>query len=731
MAKTIIVSNRLPISIVKNDGELEYKPSAGGLATGLGSIYKEGDNIWLGWPGIYINSTKEKEVVTKELTKESMRPVFLKEQDIKLFYEGFSNSTIWPLFHYFPQYCQYSDTYWDAYVKVNKMFCKEILKYAKEDDIIWVHDYQLLLLPEMIRKELPNASIGYFNHIPFPSYEVFRLLPWRKQLLEGVLGADMIGFHTYDDMRHFLSAVSRIVGVDHEMGHLKFHGRIITVDALPMGIDYDKFANAAVSKDTQKEVKQFYRSLRSQRLILSIDRLDYSKGIPQRLHAFDKFLERYPDYQGKVSLILLVVPSRDNVDTYIKLKEELELLVGRINGKYSMLDWTPIHYFYRSLPFSKLTALYTMADVALVTPLRDGMNLVCKEFIASKLDKTGVLILSEMAGSAKELSEALLVNPNDQNQMVESIHRALTMPEEEQEARNIDMQSKLQRYNIFQWVDNFMDRLKYTKEQQKKHVAKHITPESEKEIIKAYKKAKKRLLLLDYDGTLTGFHVIPGEAKPDEELLSIIKKLSKEKDTEVVVISGRDRQTLEDWLGHLPIEFVAEHGVWMKEKNGNWQMTEDLMQNWMAEIKPILDLYVDRTPGSFIEEKDYSLVWHYRKAEAGLGDLRGRELISNLQYLTSNMDIHIMEGNKVIEIKNAGIHKGKAALKFINRSHPDFVIALGDDYTDEDTFKVIPDDQYSVKVGFTATDAKYNIKSPVEVRQLLAQLADVKKKVKA
>lgn len=724
MGKTIIVSNRLPISIQKNDDELEYKPSAGGLATGLGSIYKEGKNIWLGWPGIYINSEKEKEDVTKELTKESMRPVFLKEEDIKLFYEGFSNSTIWPLFHYFPQYVEYHDEYWEAYVKVNQVFCDEILKYAEDGDVIWVHDYQLLLLPEMIREKLPNASIGYFNHIPFPSYEVFRLLPWRDELLKGVLGSDMIGFHTYDDMRHFLSAVSRIVGIDHEMGHLKYQGRILTVDSLPMGIDYDKFANAAVSKDTQKEVKKFYGYLGSQQLILSIDRLDYSKGIPERLKAFDKFLETYPEFQGKVSLILLVVPSRDNVETYMHLKEELDLLVGRINGKYSLLNWTPIHYFYRSLPFNKLTALYTMADVALVTPLRDGMNLVCKEYVASKLDKTGVLILSEMAGSAKELSEALLVNPNDRNELVQSLHRALTMPEEEQERRNLDMQNKLQRYNIFQWVETFMARLNYTKEQQHKHTAKHISTKTEKEIIKSYKDADKRLLLLDYDGTLTGFHVIPGEARPDDELKSILTKLTEDEKNEIVVISGRDRHTLQEWLGDLPIEFVAEHGVWVKEKGTDWHMSEELMQGWMEEIKPILELYVDRTPGSFIETKDYSLVWHYRKAEAGLGDLRARELISNLQYLTSNMDIHIMEGNKVIEIKNAGINKGKAALKFLHRTEHQFVIAFGDDYTDEDTFKVVPEDQYSIKVGFTSTDAKFNIKSPVEVRALLSSFGN-------
>lgn len=727
MPKTIIVSNRLPIKISKEGGKLAYKPSAGGLATGLGSIYKKGNNLWLGWPGIYVNTEKDKKTVVKDLTKENMRPVFLTKKDINKYYEGFSNSTIWPLFHYFLQYVDFSDDLYDSYVKVNKIFAENILKYAEKGDTIWIHDYQLLLVPQMVREKLPDASIGFFNHIPFPSYEMFRSLPWRKELLNGMLGADLIGFHTYDDMRHFLSAVSRIVGIDHEMGHLKVHGRDVTVDALPMGIDYDKYANAAISKDTQKEVKKFYGYLSSQQLVLSIDRLDYSKGIPNRLIAFDKFLEKYSEFQGKVSLILLVVPSRDNVEEYIHLKEELDLLVGRINGKYSSLNWTPIHYFYRSLPFHKLSALYTMADVALVTPLRDGMNLVCKEYVASRLDKSGVLILSEMAGSAKELSEAIVINPNDINQIVNSLHTALKMPEEEQVRRNIDLQEKIRRYNINRWVETFMQRLKFTKDKQQEHAAKSMGEQTKKEIAKNYKDANKRLILLDYDGTLSGFHENPKSAGPDKELNKIIKDLTSDNKNHVVVISGRDKDTLQEWLGHHDVEFVAEHGVWLKEKPGDWHMADNLFQSWKEEIMPILELYVNRTPGSFIEYKDYSLVWHFRKAETGLGEIRARELISNLQYLTSNMDIHIMEGNKVIEIKNSGVNKGKAAIRWLPKEKWDFIFAIGDDTTDEDTFRAMPKSAYTIKVGFAATDARYNIKGVREVRELLKSFIKPKK----
>lgn len=719
MSKTIIVSNRLPISINKTEAGLEYQPSAGGLATGLGSVYKEGENIWVGWPGTFFGSKEEEDAVTEELRKENMRPVFLTEMDIEHYYEGFSNSIIWPLFHYFTQYCEYSQEDWEYYKSVNRKFCDAILTYAKDGDVIWVHDYQLMLLPLMLREELPNATIGYFNHIPFPSYEIFRCLPWRESILKGLLGADMIGFHTYDDMRHFLSAVSRIEGVEHEMGHLRAHDRIITVDALPMGIDYDKYEQAVISSATQKEVKRFLASLNTEKLVLSVDRLDYSKGIPKRLEAFAAFLEKYPEYQLKVSLILLVVPSREDVGTYKELKEELELLVGRINGKYSTLDWTPIHYFYRGLPFNQLSALYSMADVALVTPLRDGMNLVCKEYIASRLDKTGVLILSEMAGAAKELTEAIVINPNDEFDIVNGLKQALTMPEAEQIERNTEMQKKLRRYDVHHWVDMFMDRLNYTKKAQKSLKERNLNTANEGKVVDAYKKSKNRLLLLDYDGTLQYFHENPQSASPNQELLDIMTKLTADKENRVVVISGRDKDTLQKWLGDFDLEFVAEHGVWHKDKGADWSQISNLRSDWMPEIKSILELYVARTPGSMIEEKDFSLVWHYRKAEQGLGELRSRELISNLQYLTGNMDIHIMEGNKVIEIKNAGVNKGNAAMKWLGKDKFDFIFTAGDDRTDEDIFDVMPQSAYSIKVGDGNSKARFNVAGVDDIRRML------------
>ncbi len=722
MPKTIIVSNRLPVRVTKDADGLHFKPSEGGLATGLGSIYKQGGNLWIGWPGLLINQGIERINVTEKLKSENMHPIFLTKTEIKNYYEGFSNETLWPIFHYFSQYSVYNETFWEAYVQVNQKFCDEVVNFLEAGDTLWIHDYQLLLLPEMIRQQFPNLSIGFFLHIPFPSYEMFRLIPWRRQLLNGMLGADLVGFHTYDDMRHFLSSVSRLAGYGYTSGQVNKPDRKVIVDSFPMGIDYQKYAHAAASPETIEREIRYRTSLGDQQLILSIDRLDYSKGIPQRLKAFERFLEQYPEFKEKVSLVMLVVPSRDKVSKYQELKEDVDLLVGRINGKFGRINWTPIHYFYRSLPLEALSGFYRMAHVALVTPMRDGMNLVCKEFIASKLNQKGVLILSEMCGASKELSDAILINPNDLNAMVQALHRALTMPEEEQIAHISVMQESLQRYNIHHWVNMFMERLSEIKDDQATLSTKFLDHNMTELAKKRFNEVEKRLLFLDYDGTLIPFSDTPGKAAPDDELINLLTKLAADERNQVVIISGRDRDSLEKWLGHLHLDFIGEHGVWIKERGTDWRTLTSLSDQWKQELKPMLELYVDRTPGSFIEEKDYSLVWHHRKVETGLGELRTRELSSHLKHLTTNMNLQVLEGDMVVEIKNAQVNKGKAAQQWIKDFPADYIIAIGDDWTDEDTFKAVPEDALTIKVGSTSSTAKYNLNSPKEVRQFLKQL---------
>ncbi|SNS01215.1 bifunctional alpha,alpha-trehalose-phosphate synthase (UDP-forming)/trehalose-phosphatase [Hymenobacter mucosus] len=723
MSRTIIISNRLPTKVQRTAKGLTFQPSEGGLATGLGSIYQSGDNVWVGWPGLFVEDPAEEQHVTEQLQQDSMAPVFLTEAEIRDFYEGFSNSTLWPTFHYFSQYATYEQAHWEAYVAVNEKFCQAVLALAGPDDTIWVHDYQLLLLPEMLRRARPECTIGFFLHIPFPSYEMIRVLPWGAELLQGMLGADLIGFHTYSYMRHFLSAVSQMLGYSSQNGQIETPSRTVLVDAFPMGIDYQRYADAAASEAAQAHARTYGAAMHGARVVLSIDRLDYTKGISLRLRAFEELLHRYPKWHEQVSLLMIVVPSRDQVAQYAALKEEIDELAGRINAQYSTISWTPIHYFYRSLPFEELAALYRLADVALVTPVRDGMNLVAKEFVASKADQRGVLILSERAGAAQELSDALLINPTDTNQLVEAMHEALLMPEEEQVLRMTHMQTLVQQYNVFAWTELFLNRLTYSKIKQLTLSTDALDQEGRRQLLQDYQAAPRRLLLLDYDGTLVSFHKNPQHARPNAELLELLRALAEDPQNQVVIISGRDRATLDKWLGHLPLEFVAEHGVWLRRAGEDWSQFQDMRAEWKREFRPILEQYVNRTAGSFIEEKDFSLVWHYRRADAELGAVRARDLLSHLAFITTNTDLQVLEGNKVLEVKPSGLNKGTAAQQWLGATPPDFILAIGDDRTDEDTFRALPPEAYTIKVGSTPRSfARYCVSSVAEVRQLLNML---------
>ncbi len=723
MPRLVIISNRLPITIDNKEGGLIYHPSAGGLATGLNSLDSNLDKIWIGWPGKAIKKAQMEEV-RNELKKKDLVPVFLSNKEIASYYEGFSNKSIWPHFHYFTQYTNYDSEYWESYQKVNQKFANVVINELQPDDRVWVHDYQLMLLPNLIRQVFPDISIGFFLHIPFPSYEIFRILPWRAELLTGVLGADQIGFHTYDYMRHFLSAAYRITGFEHHFGKLTVGHRLVNVDVFPMGIDYDKYAypERIVGGDTIQQRIERFKS-KGRQLIISIDRLDYTKGIPQRIRAFEKFIAQNPQYHGKVTLMLIVVPSRSNVDQYRELKDEIDTLVGRIDGEYRTFGWSPIQYFFRSFSFADLTALYKAAEIALITPLRDGMNLVAKEFVASKEDsQKGVLILSEMAGAANELTDAIIINPQDIDDIVDAVHQALEMPIEEQAERLQKMQKSIKKYNVKRWAENFINQQIEMEANKESRQTNLLQSQTTQELIDTYAKAQRRLILLDYDGTLVRFHADPQEAKPDEELLNILRQLCNDKQNKLVFISGRDKQTMNEWLGSLNSEMAAEHGVWSNYGDG-WRTDASLNSNWKGNIRPVLESMVERTPGSFIEEKEYSIVWHYRNIDKALGEKRIREFRDTLLYLTANLDLQVLEGNKVVEIKNAGVNKGKAASHWINENNWDFILAIGDDNTDEDTFKVLPEMAYSIKVGLGQTEARFNLLGVEKVRELLVNLS--------
>ena len=727
MPRLVIISNRLPISVQKKPGNgIEYHRSAGGLATGLGSFYKNYESIWIGWPGVVLEELKleDKKLIYESLFAEKCYPVYLGRKDIEKYYDGFCNRTIWPLFHYFPTYATYDTQYWETYKKVNKIFFDSIAEIIKPDDHVWIHDYQLMLLPHLIREIFPDIIMGFFLHIPFPSYEIFRLLPWRNEILIGILGSDLIGFHTYDYARHFQSSVRQILGLDSLLGQMNVNGRIIKIDAFPMGIDYNFFSRASKNPEIINESEKLKEKIGNRKVILSVDRLDYTKGILHRLKAIDLFLEKNPEFHMKFALILVVVPSRIGTKNYFLLKRQIDEMVGYINGKYGSIDWSPVWYLYRQFPLMNLTALYNIADVALVTPLRDGMNLIAKEYLATKVDGKGVLILSEMAGAARELGEAIIVNPNDIEAMAEAIKKSLLMPEEDQIEMNRIMNRRLSRYTIEKWAREYIENLIEVRETQLEYSTKKLTKSIRNQILNDYIAARQRLFLLDYDGTLVSFENAPRKAKPDEKLLALLGKLTSNEKNRVAIISGRNKETLESWFDFSRLILVAEHGAWIKRGSLDWQIIEPLSNSWMEQIRPLMEHYVDWTPGSFLEEKDFSLVWHYRKADPNLADVRTKELENALLDLIANLNLGVLKGNKVIEVKNVSINKGRIASFLINESYYDFILAVGDDYTDEDVFSVLPEGAYSIKVGIGSTFANYSIHSPGDVRQLLLELTE-------
>ncbi|MFQ5943210.1 MAG: bifunctional alpha,alpha-trehalose-phosphate synthase (UDP-forming)/trehalose-phosphatase [Anaerolineales bacterium] len=726
--RLVVVSNRLPVEVVRTDGKFKYHPSAGGLATSLQAVRKQREMLWLGWPGIQVWDDKHRKSIERHLVKEyDSIPLFLPPADFDLYYEGFSNGTIWPLFHYFPQNTHYEEKEWHAYQEINGLFRDKIVEIAEPGDLLWIHDYHLMMLPQLVREALPEVKIGFFLHIPFPSSELFRMLPWREEILQGLLGSDLIGFHSHGYARHFLSSLLRLLGLEQEFGRVTVGDRAVRVDTFPIGVDVNRFESAMGTDAVKKELADLQQETEDRSIVLTVDRLDFTKGIVERLESFDHFLAENPDWHRRVTLISLAVPSRTGVPEYQALKKEIDEAVGRINGLYGKPGWVPIWYMYRFLPFDRLVALYGAADVALVTPLRDGMNLVAKEYLAAHPDGSGVLILSETAGAAEELGEALIVNPHDTGEISGALRHALMMSESEKVARNSPMLARLRRYDVVRWAEDFLSQLDPDAVPSKQHVQVRLDKAGIELLLQAYRSTKQRLLLLDYDGTMVPFVARPEDAAPDEELMDLLKRLAEDEKNTLVIISGRDRETLQAWLGGIGADLVAEHGAQIQraaETQWNLQTTA-VADGWKGELRPLLELYVDRTPGSMLEEKTASMAWHYRRAEPDLGDLRAKQLMENLEGLVANTPLVIMQGSKVVEVKESGIGKGHAARKWLDSDTLyDFILATGDDVTDEEMFEVMPDGAWSIRIGVDRRSAaKYSLTGPSAFRQLLHSLA--------
>ena len=733
MSRLIIISNRLPFSIEKNDGEVSIRQSSGGLVSAIKSYFERPDlqsggfteKLWVG----SMDAAEEdwqKALQQNNLPAEfTIEPIFPDDETYEAYYNGFSNSTLWPLFHYFPSIADYHKDHFEAYRTINQQFAEKVCELYKPGDVIWVHDYQLMLLSQMIRERLPEATIGFFLHIPFPSYEIFRLIPtkWKRAILQGVLGADLVGFHTHDYAQHFIQSCKMILKVENQFTNILYKERIIKTDLFPIGIDYQKFREAITDEGVIGVATSLEEKFFNQKIIFSVDRLDYTKGLEYRLDGYEEFLNQYPEWKDKVVFILNIIPSRDVIPAYMKRKSRIEEKVSTINGKFSSLHWQPVIYRYNHLAFEELCALYQVADVALITPLRDGMNLVAKEYIASCIDK-GVLILSELTGAASELSEAVLVNPTDVEEVADSISTALTMHLIEQRSRLSYMQRRIADYNVFKWINDFLGCLQEAKDEQQGMKINLLKEENAQRIISDFAKAQKRCILLDYDGTLSPIQKMPSMASPTPELLDLLTQLCSDEKNEVVIISGRDAQTLEQWLGKLPMSLVAEHGAAVKMKGEEWKEQASMSTEWKERIRPIMQLFVNRCAGSIMEEKKSTLAWHYRNTHPDLGFSRSRELRNNLLQLTGNTPLQVIDGNKVLEVRLIGVDKGTTALNMIRTINPDFVLCIGDDTTDEDMFRSISGEGYTLKVGRGNTAAEYTILSQKDVFPFLRRFLD-------
>ena len=723
--RLFIIANRLPLKVRKTgNNQFEYLRSEGGLATGLDSLELPMEKHWIGWPGIHLKKNSEIKQVSEHLESLNFHPVFLSEDQIQNYYEGYSNNILWPLCHYFYSFMEYETSFWETYKEVNHLFGEMAASLLQPGDVVWVHDYQLMLLPKIIRDSSKGVSIGYFHHIPFPSYELFRVLPERAEILDGLLGADLIAFHTHDYMRHFVSAAERVMDLQFKLDQVLIENRMVYVDAFPMGINFELYYDAILNPAVQEKAKTLKANFGEHKLMLSVDRLDYSKGILHRIRGFSQFLERHPSYRGKISLVMVVVPSRDTVERYATLKTKIDEAIGSINGFYSTINWTPIYYFYHSLAFEELTALYHIADIALVSPLRDGMNLVAKEYVAAKRDKPGVLILSEMAGAAIELSDAIIINPNSVDQIELAILYALDMSLEEQYMTMQRMQKVISRQTVKRWAESFVDELEQIRLKNLENDKKRIDESLRIKIRKDYQKSQKRLIILDYDGTLSAFKDKPEDAYPTPDMLEVLRALTSDSRNKIVISSGRDLHTLESWLGKLPLDMAAEHGAFYKE-NGTWYKKSS-PYSWDDDLIQLLQNFIEKTPRSNLEVKETALVWHYRKVDEWLASMREQQLVNALIAPCSRLNLQIMRGNKIVEVKSPEYTKGAEAKRLLQQDKYDFILALGDDMTDEDTFLALPHSAYTIKIGSISNVAGYYLLSQSETLPFIQYLMDPK-----
>ncbi|KAI8911238.1 glycosyltransferase family 20-domain-containing protein [Powellomyces hirtus] len=723
------------------------------IYAGINSL-KSHEVTHLGWTGaVYDNdcypldaaafTPQLQESLTKELWEaKQCIPVFLDEKKAAGHYEGYCKTDLWPLFHYILWDAAldanpHNSRAWDDYQAVNQGFADAVIKAYRPGDVIWIHDYHLLLVPSMLRAALPDATIGFFLHTPFPSSELFRCLPRRKEILQGVLGSSMIGFQTYSYARHFLSSCTRVLGLESTPKGVDFGGSLVSIHIFPIGIDPQQLQQRRKQQTVLDKMTAIREIYAGKKIIIGRDKLDHVKGVQHKLNAFQKFLTLYPEWQNKVVLIQVTSPPERESP---KLESKVSELVSRINGSFGSLEYAPVHHYHQHLDQDDYYALLSIADLGLITAERDGMNTTSHEFVVCQQEKRSSLILSEFTGTAGSLSAAALVNPWDYQGVAIAINEGLTLSKEEKAIKHQQMFDHVTSYTAAFWAESFVKELRIASQLP---AATSTTPLLDPPLVlERYTKAKKRLLMFDYDGTLTAIRKTPGAAVPPPEMLVAMQTLVNDPKNVVFIISGRDEACLDEWLGQVKgLGLSAEHGCFMKYPvagpgPGTWvNLSEDIDFSWKNEVTEIFNYYTERTQGSFVEHKRCSITWHYRLADPEYGNFQANECHNHLENaVLSKLPIEILIGKKNLEVRPIAINKGEIVKRLISQNpDADFLFCAGDDRTDEDMFKQVrktelPDTvQHNVTIGSAAkkTHAQWHVPSPEDIVKLLVELAKV------
>jgi trehalose 6-phosphate synthase/phosphatase len=690
----LVVSNRLPFTYQRGPRGIERELSAGGLVSALQPVLERRGGTWVGWAG------SELDLPLDQAQGEAGEPydvrfVTLSRAEVSGYYHGFANRTLWPLFHCFPTRTHFDSRQWQIYERVNARFAEVAAQARAGAELVWIHDYHLMRAPLYLRALARNARIAFFAHIPFPPYDLFRLLPWDRDLLRGLLACDLIGFHVPGYVRNFLDSAERLLGarVDHEASLVEHGDRVVRVGAFPLGIDFLRYE--AHARDAPAPAP------RRERVVLGVDRLDYTKGIPERLTAFECLLERHTEHRGKVVLLQVAVPSRSQVTEYRRLKREIDELVGRINGRFATARWSPIQYLCRSFPAERLAALYRDADVALITPLRDGMNLVAKEFVACQTVQPGVLVLSRLAGAAESMREALLVNPYNIDETAEAVHRALTMEEVERRSRMAALRRRERRGTVEVWTRDFL--------QAAAAEPAGLRPPTDDDFerwLGRFLAGSRLALFLDYDGTLTPLCERPEQAVLSEAMRGALAACAARPDTDVTIVSGRAIADVERMVGQPDITYVGNHGMEISSPGLPLFRHEDL-PFYQSKIGPLARTLSEQAPaGAWVERKGVTLTFHYRAvdaAEHGKTAALARTLIAAAGFRAR--DAHCA----VEALPPIAWDKGRAVLHILRtRFGPDWpeqvrAVYVGDDQTDEDAFRVLSGLGATFRVGGSET----------------------------